>query len=1122
MPLEFQNIPVLLEGLDTKSDSKLVVPGKLLELENGVFTRPGAIERRKGYDLLSREIQATGTQIDSADGVAAFGEELLEFAAGRVYSYAPATEKWLDRGALNAIQVRTQTVVRNTYAQSNPDVAISNGVRVCAWEDSRGGTRYSVQDVDTGTFFVSDASLSASGVKPRVVAFGTDILIVYALANSLFYRRLGVATPTVLSVATGIASNADTAANHFDVVVSGTRLFIAWCATGGEVWCRYLDATLTASAAFSAVGDATGCIGIFTDEANRIWIPYATSSTGSVFCLSLTYELVGLYNVLIELFVDNQTRRVCGYASGGVATVVYETLASSASVAVWSQGSPVTVSDASGAGLSIRKNTNAIALGTVGTPTEVVRSVGLASKPWTVGSLTYVTTVFASALQTTYFLIDTSTGKVHAKAFPADAGARTKPTLSAIAPVSDGVVEIAGLVSGKLRTESGHIATRLGVGMVRFDADSLERFQSTTLGNGLHIAGGIVQVYDGASIGEAGFHVFPEGVAVDAALTVDTTRLSVAVLQEGTAGLPEITSFTFPRGTRITGGQYFRLWSAAGAAFYVWFKVDGIGTDPGLAATGLLVSISSGATAAAVATAVAAVIDPRAEFAAVAASAAVTVTNSANGVTTNAVDGVGGLGVGAGFMEAGTYQAWVIYERTDAFGQVHRSAPSVGVSFEITAANGSYTITAPTLRLTRYGDVRLALYRTLKNDIAGYRVTPIASPLLNSIASDAIVVIDNADDSAIRANEVLYTTGGILENIAPPPARLLVTFKGRLVLGGLPDANTIAYSKITPRGEPVAWSDAFVMTVDQRWGEITGLGVLDDKLVIFTERAVFVVAGSGPNDTGNDNDFSEPTLVTTDAGCSNGRSVESMPSGLLFQSAKGFYLLDRGLQVQYVGTHIERYKGASVTGVSLVPNTNRVQWLIADGPALVFDYFAGQWSTFTGHEGVGCCIWQGKFVFVRANGEVLVANDEKFTDGASWYRFRVVTSWLKFAGVGGFARAQRLLILGRYAGPHKLRVRLRYDFADVYLQDEVIDPVSVFGAATWGSDPTWGAGGVWGGAYDPYEWKIVLERQKFEAISVSIEDVQASDYNEGMALTGITFRAGIKAGMQKVRSTRQT
>lgn len=80
-------------------------------------------------------------------------------------------------------------------------------------------------------------------------------------------------------------------------------------------------------------------------------------------------------------------------------------------------------------------------------------------------------------------------------------------------------------------------------------------------------------------------------------------------------------------------GKYFLMQSANNATnYYFWFKVSGSGTDPLIAgATGEEVDISTNATAAQVATALSAVVNPLADFNSSAVGAVVTVTNAASG-----------------------------------------------------------------------------------------------------------------------------------------------------------------------------------------------------------------------------------------------------------------------------------------------------------------------------------------------------------------------------------------------------------------------------------------------------------------------------------------------------------
>lgn len=64
-------------------------------------------------------------------------------------------------------------------------------------------------------------------------------------------------------------------------------------------------------------------------------------------------------------------------------------------------------------------------------------------------------------------------------------------------------------------------------------------------------------------------------------------------------------------------GLYWNLFAASGAAYYVWYNVDGASTDPTPGGAGLEVNITTGASAATVAAAVSAVIDAEADFSSV-------------------------------------------------------------------------------------------------------------------------------------------------------------------------------------------------------------------------------------------------------------------------------------------------------------------------------------------------------------------------------------------------------------------------------------------------------------------------------------------------------------------------
>lgn len=106
------------------------------------------------------------------------------------------------------------------------------------------------------------------------------------------------------------------------------------------------------------------------------------------------------------------------------------------------------------------------------------------------------------------------------------------------------------------------------------------------------------------------------------------------------------TATTLTQGTNspLSAGDYFRFNTASGS-YYVWFRINGTGSDPMVLGTGLAVDVNWGDSAATVATAIAAVIDPLSDAAASAVGTDVTITNSVSGNVTDISD----VNIGAPF-----------------------------------------------------------------------------------------------------------------------------------------------------------------------------------------------------------------------------------------------------------------------------------------------------------------------------------------------------------------------------------------------------------------------------------------------------------------------------------------
>ena len=465
--------------------------------------------------------------------------------------------------------------------------------------------------------------------------------------------------------------------------------------------------------------------------------------------------------------------------------------------------------------------------------------------------------------------------------------------------------------------------------------------------------------------------------------------------------------------------------------------------------------------------------------------------------------------LGAGSIANGTYSYRVVQEYTDANGNICRGTPSVAVSVTVAAGPSDVTVTVPedgitarrsSARLARQ-DYVLAVYRTTAGGTAYYRTSSVTSPTYNGS-----VVTDTTTDANLVGREILYTTGGVLENTSVPACSVIAAGKNRLFLAGIDDdPNIVWYSKEYVKGEAISFSDALTMRVDPTSiaapdGEITGLAVMDSSLLVFLENCVVAIAGDGPTDSGEQNTFGAPQLVTSDTGCSDARSICITPAGVMFKGAKGIYLLTRGMQVQYIGAPVEAYNSLTLTSAVLIEGKNQVRITHSDGVALCHDYYTGQWSTFSNHAALDAVMWNGSYTYLRTSGGTVYREAAStWTDPSSTsITMTVVTPWIKTAGIAGFQRLRRLIVLGTYYAAHTLRVRIAYDYSSSYSDTYDYVTSSDADVAT------------------RYECRVHVEQQKCESFRVELTDVSPSGTQRSATWSAIVAECGVKQGPAKM------
>lgn len=410
----------------------------------------------------------------------------------------------------------------------------------------------------------------------------------------------------------------------------------------------------------------------------------------------------------------------------------------------------------------------------------------------------------------------------------------------------------------------------------------------------------------------------------------------------------------------------------------------------------------------------------------------------------------------------------------------------------------------PTLRLTAKQGLRtpvsLVTYRTPGNQTVFYRDSSVSAPLYNDTTVDSLSYQDSIQDVNLIVAPTLYTTGGVLENIEPGAVSSLAVYKNRIVALDSQNPLKLWYSKQTVSGSPVEFSDFLTLHADPIGGDVTAVASMDDKLVIFKRTDIFVMTGTGPDSTGAQNDFSPMQLIASDCGCINARSIMLTPMGLMFQSLKGFQLLDRSLGVQYIGAEVEAFNGQTVTSAELIADANQVRIGFNSDEAIVYDYYMKQWATFTAHSQVAAVVWNDVYTFLLSNGVVWTETSGEFSDAGAVIPLALTTTWLQMAGVQGYQRTRRMLVLGEWESSHILTVGVSYDFDDTTVQTDTVDMTF---------------------AQVPYQQLIHFANQKCEAIQISLSDSSDSP-GESLRLSGLTFEVAVKRGLKKLSATNQS
>ena len=506
----------------------------------------------------------------------------------------------------------------------------------------------------------------------------------------------------------------------------------------------------------------------------------------------------------------------------------------------------------------------------------------------------------------------------------------------------------------------------------------------------------------------------------------------------------------------------------------------------------------------------------------------------------------------AGSVLAGTYLYSFVQEQRSFAGLLHRS-PATPPLTVVLASNLDVTLA---LRGVSVGNKQ-----TISTFFGANNASPTSIPIFRSTLGGSVLqrlsyeptyntlvcdptavntIVDNRPDAniggglaALSVRPVLYTTGGILDDYQPPAGVTMCLHADRLwVLAG--DLKTWWYSKAFQDDLGVA--PGFHPSLRISFADTqTAMASMDDKAIFFSATGVKYMLGTGPAPSGLSSDFQTPTTIQSDVGCTNARSVVATPDGIMFLSARGLYLLDRGMTLSWIGRPVKDTLAAfpNVTSAVLVAKQNQVRFTCNNaagtaGCTIVYDYVERQWSTFRHSQGAGtggapglayadACMWNGAWTFVTATGLVYVESTTSYLDDGTYVPMTLETAWITpppsaaspSQGPLAFQSVRAFQLHGVSSTDHDLTIQVGFDSEVAYAQSI-----------------TFPATGVVTAVGTPEDCEVTIgTRRKCGAIRFKINDASPSagtiGTGQGPSFDMMGLELGSKRGLGNTPATRK-
>lgn len=481
----------------------------------------------------------------------------------------------------------------------------------------------------------------------------------------------------------------------------------------------------------------------------------------------------------------------------------------------------------------------------------------------------------------------------------------------------------------------------------------------------------------------------------------------------------------------------------------------------------------------------------------------------------------------------GDYLIQAVASYRDAGGNIHRSTPSDPYRYTAVAAPNTprtLTIWFGYQSYTNRNDVQIDFYVTEPNGTV-LRYWFSVPNVLGLAFNTAVRTDSSVGGQGLPALDAptLYTTGGVLPYVPVPSCRFATIFKNRLLVGGADDSRSVYYSNAPQAYQAPSFAVGNVIRMEHENG-CTAAGNVNDKLILFSDNAVYATFGQFRDQTGAGDALAELESLHDYIGCTQVQSVVSIPPGLIFFGTDSrFYLIDErlglnpiGLRVQSLtqGSSFQRFD--SVQAAVHIEAEREVRFYMRDTLSgsyclvLVYNYQIDQWSTdrvlINGIEfggWFGACMSPELGCFVPHVFDWVTDNGSTYYDGTSWITLSASTAWIQPGGSQDYSRFRYAQVLGRSAAPHDLTVTVKVDF----------DENTTVATGTWTAAQL---APIASTVY-PEQVRLQVGTQKTQAVKITIADSEpvSGTTGQGPQLVGLALEMLPIGGMRRLPDARK-